>query len=134
MLLPAPSFTAVHIVIDHCRIEAVNRQWSVIQSRYEIRSDIAHIACVLVERRNHILNVAAVQFEELRFYNALREVLAVHTDILYGGAYNVEHYPDDFVDPAFLRRTAFEKIIITDVLPDNICVVRPFIGGNRIWY
>lgn len=132
MLLSAPLFTAVHIVIDHCRIEAVNRQWSVIQSRYEIHPYVAHIACVLVERRNHILHVAAIQFEKLRLYNALREVLAVHTDILFGGAYHVEHYPDDFVYPAFLRRTAFKQIIIGDVITDNVHVARTFIGGTQI--
>ena len=111
-------------MIDLCLIIASHGAGRVEQSGKQVLLDISHFRSVLVQTLKHILNVQAVDLEQLELYRGSRVGVTGNTECRFPGGKGFCHELHDFVQSIMvIWEVVFHDVIFDipfDDLPVNI--------------
>jgi hypothetical protein len=121
-----PSFSAENLAIDTGGVVIINRARRVKQHCNQVFLDISDFSFALVKTVKDILDVIAVELQQLGFHKLGRVLTPGDTDRFSGCAKGFKHYVHDFVQSGKLMRVLLDENLVLDVVFDYIpvCVNR----------
>ena len=108
--------SAVEIVIDLCRIIAVDGARCIEQYSQHVLFNVSHMGCIVFQTFKHIVNVHAVEAQQLFLYQVGRVFLAAYGDCWTGGAKRLCDEIHDFLQPSPVIVFALGQLVVRDVL------------------
>ena len=125
---------SIHIVIDLCFVVTAHGVGRVEQSGKQVLLDVSHFRSVLVQTLKHILDVQAVDSEQLELYRGSRIGISGNAEGSFLGSEGFCHQLHDFIQPLMVIWKVIFHDVIFDVPFDDLSVNIHSIRSHLIRY